>query len=289
MSNTEALIEEVKSDLSKYADAHLLDEDSMYRDIVLGLKRFGNDLLEIHETVVEVIEGEAELPINFKTMYFAYECEPAGYTKVDTEVHSLQDSIFYTERTIRTREWNECDASCDTITDSVIKENLYFREKKIAEYHYRNPQLLSLGKTIHRSACHKFCRNKMIKDNPNEIIIIGTTLQANYSKGHIYMQYYGLPIGENGMIEIPDTFNGHLEEYLEYRLKRKIAERLVANNDAVALSTMIPYYASQERVALRNTSNSLKMGKIGSKGMERISRLNRLETLKYESAITRRD
>ena len=54
MSNTQALIAEVKSDLSKYDDANLLDDDSMYRDITLGLKKFGNDLIEIHETMVEV-------------------------------------------------------------------------------------------------------------------------------------------------------------------------------------------------------------------------------------------
>ncbi len=54
MNNIESLIAEVKSDFSKYADANLLDEDSMYRDIILGLKKFGNDIMELHETVVEV-------------------------------------------------------------------------------------------------------------------------------------------------------------------------------------------------------------------------------------------
>lgn len=286
MSNTQSLIEEVKSDLSKYADAHLLDEDSMYRDIVLGLKRFGNDLLEIHEIVVEVDDGEAQLPENFKVMYFAYLCEPLGVKKIDTEVHHLQDSIYYTEKTLRTRDWSECD-DCSTVSDTVIKENLYFREKKAAEFYYHRPQLLSLGKTFHKSACHKFCRNKMIKDNPNEIVIIKTTLQANFKEGHIYMQYYGLPMDENGMIEIPDTFNGHLEEYLEYRVKRKSAERLIGNNDAVALSNMLGYFSNEESKALVKASSSIKMGKIKPKGMKRWSRLNKLEALEYESALTR--
>ena len=34
MNNIESLISEVKSHLHKYDDANLLDEDSMYRDII---------------------------------------------------------------------------------------------------------------------------------------------------------------------------------------------------------------------------------------------------------------
>lgn len=288
MSNTEALIEEVKSDLSKYDDAGLLDRSSMLRDITLGLKRFGNDVMEIHETLVEVVEGEAKLPDNFKALYFAYECEPAGYkTSPDVEEHSLQQSYFYTEKTERSREWNECDDCCENIKETTIKENLYFKQNKIAERHYRKPRLLTLGKSFVRSACHKQCRNRVVRDNPNEIVIMGTTLQANFSSGHVYMQYYGLPVNENGTVEIPETFNGHLEEYLEYRVKRKSAERLMGNNDAVALSNLYGVYKGQEDVLLRKASNELKMGKLGKKFKNRWSRLNKLESAQYESPLTR--
>lgn len=285
MSNTQSLIAEVKSDLSKYADAHLLDEDSMYRDIVLGLKRFGNDIMELQEIVIKVEEGEAELPENFRTLYAAYSCKPVGYTK-NTEVHHLQESIFYKERHTRTKEWNECDSCCETITESTIKEDLYFKEKKVAEYYYDQPQLLSLGKSFRKSECHRECRNKIIRDNPNEIVIIGTTLQANFSEGHIYMLYYGLPVDEEGLIDFPDTKNGHLEEYLEYRLKSKISERLSGSNDAVGLSNLIGLYSQKERIALKNASNELKMSKLGPKAFRRISRVNKLESLQYESAFT---
>jgi len=286
MSNTQGLIAEVKSDLNKYADAHLLDEDSMYRDIVMGLKRMGNDILELHETVVEVEEGEVSLPENFRTLYFAYLCNPVGYYPTTTEVHHLQDSTVYTERTSRTTEWNECEACCETVSETVVKENLYFKEKKVAEFYYDKPQLLSLGKTFNKTACHRECRNKIVRDNPNEIIIIRNTLQANFPKGHIYMQYYGLPVDSDGLIEIPDTKNGHLEEYLEYRVKRKAAERLIGNNDAVGLSSLYGTYTTQERIALKNASNEIKMTSLKPKTFKRISRLNKLESMQYESPFT---
>ena len=36
-SNVESLIAEIRSEFSKYSDAGLIDENSIYRDIVLGL------------------------------------------------------------------------------------------------------------------------------------------------------------------------------------------------------------------------------------------------------------
>jgi hypothetical protein len=288
MSNTQSLIAEVKSDLSKYADAHLLDEDSMYRDIVLGLKRFGNDLMQVFEYVVKVEEGTGKLPDNFQTLYFAYLCNPVGYKPVVEEYHHLQDSLFYTERHVRTKEWNECTNCCSNVTETTIKEDLYFREKKVAEYYYGQPQLLRLGKAFNKTSCHSQCRNKLVRDNPNEIIIVGTTLQANFTEGHIYLQYYGLPQDENGMVDIPETFNGHLEMYLEYYVKRRAAERLIGNNDAVGLSTLYSVYAQQEAIALPNASNEAKMSRLGPKIFARLNRLNKLEGSQYHSALTRR-
>lgn len=280
--NTAALIEEVKNDLSKYADAGLIDEDSLYRDIVLGLKRFGNDVMVLQEVVVDVKEGQANLPQGFWSLYFAYLCEPLGLKRNNIEVHDLQSSFFYRERVERSNTWNECDACCDDVKEKIIRENLYFNNAKV-EFFFHRPQLLSLGKTFKKNNCHAKCRNKFVHDNPNEITIDGTTLGANFNSGHIYMQYYGLPEDEEGYIEIPETKNGHLETYLEYRLKRRLAEKLIANNDAQGLSNMYAIYAQQESIALKNASAELKMTKLNPKAMKRLKRLNRLESLQYET------
>lgn len=291
MNNIDSLIAEVKSDLSKYADANLLDEDSMYRDIVLGMKRFGNDIMELHETMVEVKDGYAELPDNFYNLYLAALCSPRGFAKnCDTEVelHDLQSSHFYIERTKYNNKWSECEScQCEDLSENVIRENLYFKKKKVAEFYYDQPQLLSLGKTFNKNNCHSSCRNKLIKDNPNQIVIVKFRLQANFNEGDIYMQYYGLPLDQNGNIDIPESKNGHIEEYLEYRLKRKIAERLIANNDAVGLQSMYSVYKQEETISLKNASNELKMRSITPESMKRLKRLNRLESLQYESAFTR--
>jgi hypothetical protein len=254
MSNVEALIAEVRNDFKKYSDAGLIDQTSLYRDIEIGLKRFGNDIMEVHETVLEVKEGYAKLPNNFFSLYIAYECEPLGFRTNEVVIDDLQNSYIYKERVTTSNKWKECDACCQEQQENIIRENLYFRNQNVEFYYYR-PKLLSLGRTFKKNACHTNCRNKYVKDNPNEIVIIGTTLQANFKEGDIYMQYYGLPVDENGNIDIPETKNGHLETYLEYYLKRRIAERLLGNNDAMGLSNMYSVYKREEQVSLRKATS----------------------------------
>lgn len=284
-SNVEALIAEIESDFSKYSDANLINRESIYRDIALGLKRFGNDICQVHETVVEVKEGYAELPRNFFSLYAAYMCEPMAI-QTDIEVHDLQESLFYKEKTINSTTWNECDPTCKTVTESVIQENLYFNNNRVT-FHYNNPQLLRLGKSFLRNNCHAKCRNKIVRDNPNEIVIIDYRLQANFNSGTIYLQYFGLPVDEEGNIEIPETANGHLETYLEYYIKRRLAERLMGNNEAQGLSNLYSVFAQQEQIALKNASNELKMKSIKPGFARRFQRINRLESLQFESSLTK--
>jgi hypothetical protein len=282
-SNVEGLIAQIKSDLSKYDDAGLIDDTSLYRDITLGLKRFGNDVMQLQENMVEVKNGYGELPQSFFSLYVAYLCNPAGFTStMFTHQDPLISSIVYKEKVINEKVWNECDASCETVTENVIRENVYFNGKAI-QLRYDNPTLLSLGKSFNKSNCHSACRNKLVKDNPNEIVILDYRLQANFNEGFIYMQYYGLPVDEEGNIEMPNTSNGHLETYLEYFLKRRLAERLMGNNDAQGLQSLYQVYKQEETVALKNASTELKMSKLKPSTFAKIKRLNQLESRQYET------
>lgn len=287
MSNYKALIAEVTSEFQKYSDSGLIDENSLYRDIVKGVKRFGNDITTLQETVVTVKNGQVKLPDNFHSLYVAALCEPLGYEKSpNIEIHDLQSSYFYRERTSQKNTWNECNPCCKEQEENIIKENLYFKQDLVSFY-YKNPVLLKLGKTFLKDSCHAKCRNKIVRDNPNEIVINGVTLYTNFDEGSIYMQYYGLPMDEDGQLDIPDTNTGHLETYLEYYLKRRLAERLMGNNDAQGLSNLYSIYKQEEQVALRNASNELKMARITPTSMKRIRRINKLESLTYETNIRR--
>jgi hypothetical protein len=279
MSRIDELIAEVRNDLNKYDAAGLIDEVSVTRDIVKGLRRFGNAVTELHETVLELENGRATLPENFHNLLLAALCEPVGYKKFSTD--SLITSHFYKEKTIRKQVWNECDSCCSETSESLIRENVYF-DGQNAEFFYKNPTILSLGKTINKNVYNEKCRNKIIKDNPDIITINELTLTANFSEGYIYIQYYGLPMDEDGQIDIPETKNGSLETYLEYHVKRRLAERLLANGDAQGLSSMYQVYASQEEIALRNATNEVKSKHFTMNSFRKIAIRNRIESSKFD-------
>ncbi len=284
----ESIIAEVTGDLSKYADAGLIDSNSLYRDAVKALKRFGNDVMTLQETMLDVVNGQHTLDMNFYSLYLAYLCEPAGFVKTCSEVeqHTLLDSLVYKERTEKTTQWNECDPCCEIVEEKVIRENIYIKGKPSAQFRYNSPTLLTLGKGLMRSSeCHRDCRNRMCRDNPNQIDIIERTLQTNFPKGHIYMQYYGLLTSEDGTIAVPDTPNGTVETYIEYHLKVKLAERLMANNDAQGLSQIYPVWVRREEQAFGNAKAELKMLKLTPRSFKRLAQSNKLEALQYEINI----
>lgn len=286
-SNLTELIAEVENDLSKYADAGLLDKSSMYKDAVRAIRKLGNDIAVLYDTVVEVKNGKGDIPINFRTLSAAYLCEPVGYKKSpEVEEHTLLGSSLYTERVVNSTKWNECDGCCEEVTQNVIRENHYFKHTKTAEFYYNNPVLLRLGKTFKKNACHKDCRNKYVRDNPNEIVIFDNTLQANFNEGFVYMIYYGLPQDEDGNITYPLTSNGSVEEFIEYSIKVNVTERLMGNKDASGLDKMYNIYEQRRRIAHKNASNELKMKNLTPDSFRRMHRLNQMDAMTYESALT---
>ena len=89
--SVESFIEEIKADFRKQADAGLIDEASIYRDIELGLKRFGNDIKELQETIVHVKNGKVVLTSNISSLYIADLYQPLRDSKEKTwEKNSLQ-------------------------------------------------------------------------------------------------------------------------------------------------------------------------------------------------------
>jgi len=284
MSNIDTVISKVRRDLNKYDDAGLIDENELYSDAITCLKRFGNDIGLKKETFIQVTDGFATLPEDFMMLHLALLCEPDYYQTSGIEFHTLQSSLFYKERVEIGGQWGECDTCPKPTEDKVIRENIYFNPGGLMTFYYKKPILLNLVKGFAKEACAPSCFNRMRSDNPYEINIVSRrTLHANFRNGTIMLRYIGMPTDEDGNIDIPDTFNGHMYTYMEYYLKRRLAEQLIANGDAQGIQNLYQAYKAEETVALRNTVNDLKMGRLNYKDFrKRMMKLNRLETLQYE-------
>ncbi len=279
----DSFVAEIKTSMRRYSEAGLIDENTVYKQLLRGLKKFGNSVAELQEEVATINSGSALLPEGFFSLDSAYLCDPLGYQVDDRFKNALQGSSMYIQRTTKTTKWNECTNCCFEQEEKVIREDLIF-DGGTASFYYHQPQLLTLGRAFDRSFCKTSCANKFFKGNPNEISINNyERLQANFNSGEVYMTFYGLPRDENGEIMIPNASNGDLEEYLEYRVKAIILEDLILNREAApGAEAMLSLYMGKADRQFRAASNSLKMESLTPQNIKKLKYRNRLETLTYE-------
>lgn len=278
----ESFIADIKSELSSYNSAGLIDDISIYKWVTKALLKFGSNIMTLQDTVINVDNSQGLIPTNFYSLYVAYKCDKKGYyVKDEKHISTLQQSYMWVERVERTNHWNTCDPCCQQEQEKTIIEKFYHKDVE-AEFHYHNPVMLKLGRTMKRNSCHAKCRNMIVKDCPYEIIINEQTLFTNFPSGDVYMQYYGLPQDKEGRPMLPSTPKGEVETYLEYHVKRKIFEGLLANGDDKNVAGMFQFYASKEDSQLGLALTETKFSKLTPNSFRRLKKINRTEMQRYE-------
>jgi hypothetical protein len=98
-------------------------------------------------------------------------------------------------------------------------------------------------------------------NTPNEGWIKGGYLFTTFETGHVYLNYQGELVDDDGNLMVPD--HELLNDYYEYALKKRIIENLALNGEDVAqrLQLIIPEYraARNNALSLVNTPNFKEM------------------------------
>lgn len=279
--DSKTFIAEIKSDLSRYDQAGMIDEISIYGWMEDALKKFGKLICVLTDTVLPVNNGTACLPSDFYSFRLAYKCEPIGYT-TKAETSDLQGEFAWIERTERGFRWNSCDECCKEEYESVITEKLYIKNKEV-DFHYHSPKLLNLGPTIRKNIKYDKCPfDPYSKD---EINIDSSRIFANFDSGFLYLRYYAIPKSEDETPMIPDTELGDLQQYVFCYVKRCIFEKLFANGDDPNVVNKLQYYMSQEPVLLRKAQGELKMSKMSPDVYYRMAERNRARVEVFSRVI----
>ena len=275
------LLSDIKSTFRSYDAAGLIDELSVYNWYLSCLREFGALPLETFEEVLEVRNGQAKLPDGFRKLILALKCEPFVY-KTKHKDH-LQDTRFWKVRHEKSALWSSCEDCCIEEREDFIVEKFFYREYE-SEYYYKNPILLRLVPGINRKMCTTDCKNFSIKNSPYEINILkGKTLQANFDTGNIFIRYKGFEEDEDGFIEIPETYNGYLEEYITNEIKSNILEDVIANGDAVTNeATLLGYYAQKARDNKVKAMTELKAKNFSKEALRKYKNKLKTETRKFE-------
>lgn len=260
-------VEEISTDFSSFAESGDIDRSTIKRNVILQMKKFGNNIMPICETVLDVKNSQATLPENFRSLKLALKCEPFGMTVTDAKEEDLDKAFFYSRRLENPAYYNEVTHEyVDSCKTKLIEEVVFLNTGKASVYY--NPQWLKVTPSIKRSGYAADCLNlsKAIRNtNCHEISINNFTLQANFSEGKIYLQFYGFEVDEDGEIIIPDGWHGNLEQHLEYYCKAIIAENLIANNkNPQALGQLLPYYNQKAKEFFQLAQTEWKFSALGN-------------------------
>jgi len=284
----DALIADITSGgFAQYEESGLVDYISLRRWIKSEMKRFGNNIMVMGETIMHVQNNKAKLPDNFWQIYLGVNCEPAGYV-IEGDKNVVQNSLFFKERIEGTQEWDNMNESYVGKDFTYVREDLVFKNAKVSMY-YKNPQFLRLKPGFNKSVCAPGCmnvRDLVVDQRVDTIDIVGDYINTNYKEGVIYMQYRGLPADEDGNIIIPETQHNRLQEYLLYYCRMRILEDVVTGKDDDA-GNLLTYYAGRTREAFGLAMTELKFTGLG-KGWAAVMRnKQRKQTLKYDIMLPR--
>lgn len=275
------LYAKISSQFPAYKSSGLLNEIDIYEDYVFSIKKFGGLPLELFEEVLEVHNGSVKLPENFRKLRYAIKCDPSHFQTKHTD--HLQDSQFWRERHEKTATWDSCDTCCVEENEKFIVERLYYREYE-CKYFYRNPIELKLVQGVNRTHLDANCQNLKVRQSPYEINIIkGNILQTNFTKGTIFLRYRGLSIDEEGFVEIPDTFNGHLESYVESYILTNLMTRIISNGDNTQSEiSLLSYYAQEKRNNFNLAMTELKANQFSKVARDKYRNKLRTESRKFD-------
>ena len=263
---------EIETSLSNYAESNDIDRQSIKTWVIQALRKFGKDICEKNETVVEVKNSRALLPETFKSLTFA--------VKVKTKPFTDEES----KQLILERKFIENEAIWDSLTQSYITD--YCTTKIVTEKVYSNIEppkfygyeLLALSPHISKDTLDTNCFNLhpyISSNKPNEISISARTLSANFKEGYIFLRYNSLPSDKDGEIMLPILSTGEILEYCELTVKRRLAENLIANNkNPAGLVQLYQMWAQQERSALHAAKTESKMSGLSKEFARKVYKQN---------------
>lgn len=280
MVSISEFIAEIESDFSTYTKD--IDKVSIKYDVIEQLRKFGLNIAENYEIVLQVQNSKAQLPDNFKSLNLALKLSPQGCDTSDLE--DLYDSYIYKERIESPRYFDEVNQEYINPTCSkVVTEVIHYKNKNYKFYY--DYEWLSLAEGLNKTDLSADCLNlhPMIQGKyPYRISITNNTLNTNFSEGQIYLQYKSLPVDENGEVVIPEYTTGDILTYITQYVKIRIAEKLIVNNlNPIGIQQLYPVWKQEIGTLRQNAKKEARFHGLGTNWHKIIKAKNRKETVSF--------
>jgi hypothetical protein len=258
-------VAEIETSLSNYADSNDIDRQSIKTWLIQALRKFGKNICEKNETVVEVKNKRALLPEYFKSLTIALKVDTAPIEGKEQKQLVYEKTFIENEAIWDVLTLNYVQNYCET---KITTEKIFANKESHAIY---DIQPLSLEDHINKDTLDVDCINlhPSIRNNyPNRISIVNRTLNTNFD-GLVYLKFNSLP-ELDGEVGLPLISNGAILEYLDNEIKWRIAENLIANNKASqGLTQLYPTWKGESTKLFILAQAEAKMGRGFSKDWDR--------------------
>lgn len=243
-------IAEIETTFKNYADTNDIDRVSIKTWVINELRRFGKNICDKRETIVDIKNSRVLLPETFKSLVLALKLYPND--EIQNKSEGERTLLIERQRIENPAEWTTTtrDYFVNYCESKIITEKIYaYNEKK--EKYYK-PHFLSLYKGLQKDVLDVNCLNlhPSIRDNyPDKISITNRTLNTNFKEGKIYIQYNSLPSDEDGEVGIPIITTGDLYNHVLNTVKIKIAEDLIINQrNPTGITNLVQMWLQNQRL-----------------------------------------
>ena len=268
---------EIETSLSNYAESNDIDRQSIKTWVIQALRKFGKNICEKNETVVEVKNSRALLPETFKSLTFAVKVKTKPFTEEETK-QLVNEKIYIQNEAI----WDSLTNSyiTDYCTTYYTTEKTYSNVESPKFYGY---ELLALAPNINRNTLDTNCINlhPYLQSKPNEVNITARTMSTNFKEGIVFLRFNSLPMGEDGEICVPILTTGDIYNYIFQMVRVNIIENIILNNkNAAAAGQLYPSLKAELRELEHKAQCESKYSGL-SKGWDRKMYKQRLINRKF--------
>lgn len=257
---------EIETTFKNYADTNSIDKLSVKTWVINELRKFGKNICDLKESIVEVKNSRALLPENFKSLVLAFKLYP--YQEIGAEPERERTLLIERERIENLAEWTTTtmDYFVNYCESKVVNEKIYAYGEKKDKYY--TPRFLSLIKGVQSSSIDASCLNlhpSIRNSYPDKISITNRTLNANFREGKIYLQFNSLPTSDDGEIAIPILSTGDVRKYIENKVRIKLAEELIINQEvSQGLTNLLPMWIQNDRLYFIEAKSEVNWANIDS-------------------------
>ena len=242
-------IAEIESAFKIYADTNDIDRVFIKTIVINELRKFGKNICDKREDIINIKNSQALLPENFKSLILALKLTPNE--ELDCKDNTEKRLIIERQHIENPAEWTTTtrDYFVNYCESKIVTEKVYTYNERVDKFY--NPHFLSLYKGFSNSSLDTNCLNlhPSVRDSySDKISITNRTLRANFREGKVYIQYNSLPEDDEGEIVIPIFSTGGIRDYLTNKVKIELGQYLILSQlNTSGLKELMPLWIQSDR------------------------------------------